>query len=65
MTYEQSITYFGTLSKMARALGVKPASVSEWKNGIPETRQYQIELATKGILKADEPALRTEKKKAA
>jgi DNA-binding transcriptional regulator YdaS (Cro superfamily) len=64
MNYEQSIEYFGTESEMARALGVKPPSVSEWKRGIPETRQYQIELATKGKLKADRPALRISKKAA-
>lgn len=64
MTYEQSIAYFGTISEMARALGVKPPSISEWKDGIPETRQYQIELATKGKLKADVPALRVGRKAA-
>lgn len=61
MTYEQAIKYFGTESEIARSLGVKPPSVSEWKDGIPIGRQYQIELATKGRLKADIPALRKNK----
>lgn len=65
MTYDQSIKFFGTQSEMARALGVEPPSVYEWKNGIPLVRQYQIELATKGKLKADVPALRKNQKKAA
>lgn len=64
MNYTQAIAHFGTESALARALGVKPPSVSEWKDGIPITRQYQIELATKGKLKADIPALRTRKKAA-
>lgn len=62
MNYDQSIKFFGTQSEMARALGVEPPSVCEWKNGIPITRQYQIELATKGKLKADIPALRTKQR---
>ena len=61
MNYDQSIKFFGTQSEMARALGVEPPSVSEWKSGIPLIRQYQIELATKGELKADVPALRTKR----
>lgn len=65
MTYEQAIEFFGTQSKMARALGVEPPSVAEWKSGIPMRRQYQIELATKGKLKADIPALRSRPEKAA
>ena len=46
---------------MARALGVDRASVAEWREKIPEGRQYQIQIATGGKLKADKPALRTEK----
>lgn len=56
MTYDQAISYFGSPSAMARALRVKAPSVMEWKSGIPELRQYQIELASHGLLKADLPA---------
>lgn len=56
MTYDQAIAYFGSPSAMARALRVRPPSVMEWKSGIPELRQYQIELASQGRLKADLPA---------
>ena len=59
MTYDQAIAYFGTAAQMARMLGVKPPSVSEWKDGIPMGRQYQIEKATNGALVADLPALRS------
>ena len=56
MNYSDLISHFGTQSKAARALGIKPPSVHEWQeNGIPETRQYQIEVLTNGALKADRP----------
>ena len=53
--------YFGGVGKTAKALGLSQSTVSEWQiNGIPEGRQYQIELATKHKIKADKPALRSE-----
>lgn len=55
MTYDEALQYFKTPTAMARELRVKPPSVMEWKDGIPELRQYQIELATKGALKSDFP----------
>lgn len=60
MTPEQLISHFGSVSATARALGVKDPSVSEWKTSgiVPDLRQYQAEIATKGKLKADKPALR-------
>ncbi len=60
MTLDDALKFFGTKAEMARALGVQPPSVSEWFDAgtIPEGRQYQIELATSGELKADRPALR-------
>lgn len=54
MNYADLIAHFGSQSKVARALNVKPPSVHEWKKvGIPQTRQYQIEVVTGGALKAD------------
>lgn len=61
MTKEQAIDYFRTTGALAAALGCAQSTVSEWKD-IPEGRQYQIELATKGKLKADLPALRKDVK---
>lgn len=67
MTFDQALSHFGTIPDMALALGVKSPSVYEWKRDgvIPKNRQYQIELATKGKLKADVPALHKNQKKAA
>jgi len=60
MSPDDLIAFFGGVTETARALGVKPPSVSEWKatGVVPETRQYQAEIATGGRLRADKPALR-------
>ena len=69
MTPAQVLRHFGTQAEIARVLGVKPPSVSEWFDDgiIPEGRQYQLQLASDGALTADMPANRTEQqpKKAA
>lgn len=53
MEYEDLIRHFGSQAEAARALGLKPPSVSEWKKkGVPHPRQAQYELLTKGKLKA-------------
>jgi DNA-binding transcriptional regulator Cro len=41
--------------KIAAAVGVSRNSVSTWKklNHIPYTRQCQLEIVTKGVLKAE------------
>ena len=60
MTPQDLQKHYGTQTAIARALGAAQSSVAEWfQNGrIPEGRQYQIELATNGVLRADKPALR-------
>lgn len=61
MDIKQVFEFFGGVGKTAKALGLSQSTVSEWQiNGIPEGRQYQIELATHRVLKADKPALRSE-----
>ena len=54
------LAYFNSQAEIARVLGVKQPSVCEWfdNDQIPEVRQYQIEIATNGRLKADLPANR-------
>jgi len=56
----EALEYFGSKAELARVCGVAPPSVIEWfdNDEIPEGRQYQIELATGGKLKADRPANR-------
>lgn len=60
MTPTQALDFFGSKAEIARVLGISPPSVIEWfdKGEIPDGRQYQIELATDGALRADQPANR-------
>jgi hypothetical protein len=56
MTYAELIQHYGSQVAAARALGIRPPSVAEWKEyGIPLPRQAQYELLTHGALKADRP----------
>lgn len=61
MTPKSVLQHFGSQAEIARALGLSQPSVFEWfaSGEIPDTRQYQIELATGGQLRADKPALRS------
>lgn len=54
MNLEQVVAYYGTQEKAAEALGVTQGSVSSWRQGIPQLRQYQIQLVTGGALMADQ-----------
>ena len=53
MTKSQAIKYFGSISALAKALGVTYEAVRQWQE-VPELRQYQIERLTGGDLKADQ-----------
>ena len=57
-----AINFFGSESALAKALGIKPSSVYDWRDVVPDLRQLQLESLTHGELKADErlkpPALR-------
>jgi hypothetical protein len=61
------LNHFGSKAEIARTLGVELPSVCEWfdKDRVPESRQYQIELATGRKLRASKPADRRPKKRAA
>lgn len=59
MNYEDLIRHYGSQAAAARALGIKPPSVAEWKeDGIPLPRQAQYEILTDGKLKAERPEAR-------
>lgn len=60
MNPRQVIEFFGDHRSVAEALGLAAPSIYDWeKSGqVPEGRQYQIEMATNGALRADKPALR-------
>lgn len=56
MTKDAAIKHYGTQDKLAKALGMSQASVSEWGEYPPALRQLQLQQITKGKLKA-EPGL--------
>ena len=59
MTYDQLVAHYGSQVKAAQALGLAQSSVAEWKNtGIPDLRQLQYEIDSRGKLKADPAAKR-------
>ena len=54
MTFKELVEHFGSQAAAARALGLKPPSVSEWRRGgVPLPRQAQYEILTGGALKAE------------
>ena len=55
MTYTDLIGAYGSEARAAKELGMHRQRVNRWKTGIPLTAQIQIELATRGRLKADLP----------
>lgn len=52
MNMNDAIKHFGSKTKLAVALGIKPSAVTQWGDSVPESRQYQIQVMTKGKLKA-------------
>lgn len=53
MKTTDAVKHFNSKSKLARALGINPASVSQWGDDVPDLRAYQIERLTHGALKAN------------
>jgi len=52
MKTSDAVKHFNGKSKLAKALGINPASVSQWGDDVPALRAFQIERLTNGKLKA-------------
>ncbi|MGH6738661.1 MAG: Cro/CI family transcriptional regulator [Bradyrhizobium sp.] len=54
MSPQSLIEHFGGVTATAKALGVKPPSVSEWcsKGRVPLGRQFQAQVVTRNKLRA-------------
>lgn len=52
MNTRDAIEHYGSASALARALGITPAAVAQWKAAPPYVRQLQLERMTGGALKA-------------
>jgi DNA-binding transcriptional regulator YdaS (Cro superfamily) len=59
MTYDQAIEHFGTQAKLAAALGIAQPTVSCWDRILPPAYQYQLEIITCGVLRADDELRRS------
>lgn len=53
MNMTDAVGHFKTKTRLAQALGISPSAVSMWGDAIPHVRQCQIQVITKGRLKAD------------
>ena len=56
MLTTEVIAFFGGKSKVAAALKVSPAAVSQWDTEPPQSRQYQVQVLTNGKLRATDKA---------
>ena len=53
MKTRDAINHFGGIKKLAQALGIWPHNISRWGDDVPKARAYEIEVKTKGKLKAE------------
>lgn len=54
MKTQDAADHFGSRVKLAKALGITPSAVTGWGDHPPITRQYQIQVLSKGKLKASQ-----------
>lgn len=54
MNTVQAVAHFGSKRELSKVLGVGRSAVSNWGESIPIARQYQLQIITKGKLKADQ-----------
>lgn len=52
------LKHFGTVSEVAKAVGVSMAAVSQWGEIIPEKNAYRLQQVTKNKLRVDEKMYR-------
>jgi hypothetical protein len=53
MTFTQLVRHYGGLTAAARALQRPVTTVSTWRDGIPRAVQYEIQVLTRGKLRAN------------
>lgn len=52
MKKKDAVDYFGAPSKLAKALSISQAAISQWPDDVPPLRAFQLEIITEGALKA-------------
>jgi hypothetical protein len=53
VTTQEAIQHFGGLKKLADALGIWPQVIYKWGQNPPMARQYEIQVKTNVVLRAD------------
>lgn len=53
MTTQEAINHYGSTKKLADALGVWPQVIYAWGERPPMGRQYELEVKTQGVLRAE------------
>jgi len=55
MLTKDVVAHFKTKVAVAKALGISKQAINEWGEEVPIGRQYQLEVVTEGVLRADRP----------
>lgn len=55
MLTTDAVTFFRGKAKVAAALGISPAAVSQWGDFVPQLRQFQLHALSGGKLKPSKP----------
>lgn len=53
MKKKEAVEFFGSQTALAKAIGVTPQLVYQWGEDVPLLRACQIQVLTKGKLKAN------------
>lgn len=53
MKTSDAIATLGGVQKLARLLNCTRVAIYKWGEDVPETRQYELEVKTGGLLKSD------------
>lgn len=56
MNTQEAADFFGSRTKLAKVLGIRPSAITGWGDSPPLVRQYQIQVLTKNKLKASKQA---------
>ena len=54
MKTQTAIKHFGSVKKLAKFLDIWPHVIYRWGDEVPKARAYELEVKTKGELKAEE-----------
>jgi len=56
MLTNEAVKFFNGKSRLAKALSISPAAVSQWGLHVPKLRQFELEALTAGRLRVDSKA---------